>query len=71
MSGEGCVGILKGLLGFQKRMRTAEVYGVQGRLCEKAQECAERMKADLYMEALEEAIRCVEVVHGIESGGAD
>lgn len=71
MSGEGCLGILKGLLGFQKRMRMAEVYGDQGRLCEKTQECAEKMKEDLYMEALEEAIRCVEIVHGIGSECAE
>lgn len=71
MNGEGCVGILKGLLGFQKRMRLAEAFGENGKLCSDRAVCGERAKADLYMEALEEAIRCVEIVHGIESERAE
>lgn len=70
MSGEGCVSILKGLIGFQKRMQAIEAYGAQGKLCEAREGCAEREKADLYMEALQEAIRCVEIVHEIGSGTA-
>lgn len=64
MSGEGCASILRGLVGFQKRMRQAEVFGDS---CEHGTNCAEQLKSDLYICALEEAIRCVEIVYGLDS----
>lgn len=66
MNGESCIGILKGLLGFQKRIQIAKAYGESGKLCGKGI-CPEEVKQTLYMDALEEAIRCVEIVHSQES----
>lgn len=65
MNGENCIGILKGLLGFQRRMQLAEVYFAEDASC-KRESCPEQVKQTLYTQALEEAIRCVEKVYGLD-----
>ena len=64
MKPEICVRVLRGLINYHERVMLGEIHCVQKSATE--QNCPVRRIFDPYKDALQEAVRCVKIVHQLE-----